>query len=88
MTEFNENMIYVPIAVWAGPDHAHEGGGGGYATQDEAIAMGATNIRVSTYNGVPTPWNGMVADWPQHYFTAESPECKCAACQSRGRWEA
>ena len=87
MKEEKFDAVYVPIAVWAGPDHAHEGGGGGYVSQAEAVEMGATNIRVSTYEGNPTPWNGMVADWPQHYFTPESPACKCASCQRPGRWE-
>ena len=72
-------LVYVPRAVYYGPDHAHEGGGGGYATRVEAVALGATNIR-SDDDG----W--LVADWPQHYFPAPSRECKCAACQAPGRW--
>ena len=52
--------VYVPLAI-SGYPHC-------FCTVAEAVAAGATNIRVSSYEGRPTPWAGLVADWPQSLF--------------------
>ena len=53
-------VVYVPIGI-SGYPHC-------FCTVAEAKKAGAFNIKVSYYEGTPTPWAGMVADWPPSLF--------------------
>jgi hypothetical protein len=48
----------------------------------EARNIGATNFRVQEPFGWP-PKPQVVADWPQHLFPPEGPDCRCASCERR-----
>jgi len=54
------NVVYVPTGICGYP-HS-------FCTVAAALEAGAKNIQVSAYEGVETPWAGMVADWPPSLF--------------------
>ena len=56
------SAVYAPCAVQA------KTGCPNSIRVSDAIRLGATGFRVSAYEGTPTPWAGLVAKWPQHYW--------------------
>jgi hypothetical protein len=68
MENKNSNLVYCPRAVaYTGTVNAWEGGGGTYVTAEEAVALGATDIKIG-FDGYG--W----ANWPQRYWFGEPVE--------------